>query len=375
MKTVKLLTVLISIVGLFEGVVLADFIFGEPTIVPNINTSSCDGCGSISSDGLELYIASSHPYGGDDCYSDIYVTTRPTVNDPWDTPTKLGPPVNTDGPEGFPCISADGLELYFSDGWPPIMMSGCGHRPGGYGRSDLWVSKRITRDDPWGEPQNLGSNINGPQIDLCPCISRDGLSLYFHSSTHPNCLACFDLFVTKRATKNDPWGPAENLGPPINTGTNEINPFISPDNLSLYFSVGAGTYDVYVSRRASVTDPWQAPVLFDPVNSSLCDNGLIFAEGCSTLYFARSDNWDTGNISSWASTVASYDIWQVEVTPILDLNGDGVVDALDVCIMVERWHTYDSLCDIAPAPMGDGFVDIQDLTVLAEHLFEEIPVP
>jgi len=31
------------------------------------------------------------------------------------------------------------------------------------------------------------------------------------------------------------------------------------------------------------------------------------------------------------------------------------------------------LCDIGPAPFGDGIVDVQDLIVLAEHLFEEIP--
>ena len=60
------------LVGVLTAVVVggggakADFIFGEPTKVPNINTSSTDALGSISADGLELYIASSHPYGGDE---------------------------------------------------------------------------------------------------------------------------------------------------------------------------------------------------------------------------------------------------------------------------------------------------------------------
>jgi hypothetical protein len=31
------------------------------------------------------------------------------------------------------------------------------------------------------------------------------------------------------------------------------------------------------------------------------------------------------------------------------------------------------LCDIRPTPFGDGIVDVEDLIVLAEHLFEEIP--
>lgn len=64
------------------------------------------------------------------------------------------------------------------------------------------------------------------------------------------------------------------------------------------------------------------------------------------------------------------DIWQVLVEPIVDLNADGMVDALDMCIIVDNWHTNNTLCDIAPLPFGDDFVDVKDLIVLAEHLFE-----
>ena len=70
-----------------------------------------------------------------------------------------------------------------------------------------------------------------------------------------------------------------------------------------------------------------------------------------------------------------YNIYQVESNPIVDLNSDGIVDATDMCIIVDNWHTYNSLCDIAPAPLGDGIVDVQDMVVLAEHLFEEVPAP
>jgi len=56
-----------------------------------------------------------------------------------------------------------------------------------------------------------------------------------------------------------------------------------------------------------------------------------------------------------------------------DLNGDGIVDSADICIMVDHWHTDAPAYDIAPPPYGDGIVDVQDLIVLAEHLFEEVP--
>jgi len=61
--------------------------------------------------------------------------------------------------------------------------------------------------------------------------------------------------------------------------------------------------------------------------------------------------------------------------PTVDFNGDGIVDAADMCIMVDHWQEDYSFCDIGPMPWGDGVVDVEDLKVLAEHLFEEINDP
>jgi hypothetical protein len=68
-------------------------------------------------------------------------------------------------------------------------------------------------------------------------------------------------------------------------------------------------------------------------------------------------------------------IGQPPIIPIVDFNGDGIVDADDMCIMVDYWGTDEPLCDICPMPWGDGIVDVQDLIVLAEHLFEEVNDP
>jgi hypothetical protein len=59
------------------------------------------------------------------------------------------------------------------------------------------------------------------------------------------------------------------------------------------------------------------------------------------------------------------------LTPIVDFNSDGIVDSVDMCMMVDYWGTDEPLYDIAPPPFGDGIVDIQDLILLSEHLFEE----
>ena len=83
----------------------------------------------------------------------------------------------------------------------------------------------------------------------------------------------------------------------------------------------------------------------------------------STLYFQAENAW---------GGYGKNDFWQVKFIPIVDFNGDGIVDADDMCIMVDHWGENYSLCDIGPSPLGDGIVDVQDLIVLAEHLFEEV---
>jgi len=78
---------------------------------------------------------------------------------------------------------------------------------------------------------------------------------------------------------------------------------------------------------------------------------------------------------------ASVEIWnffkdyKLTVPPVVDFNSDGIVDSLDICIMIDHWGTDDPLCDIAPPPFGDGIVDVQDLIVLAEYIGQEIDDP
>ena len=93
----------------------------------------------------------------------------------------LGSTVNSISNEQGPNISADGLELYFSE------YSGAPFRPGGSGLSDIWVTSRQTKDDPWGIPVNLGSVVNSSANDEHPSITADGLSLYFGSKRPQTC--------------------------------------------------------------------------------------------------------------------------------------------------------------------------------------------
>jgi len=215
--------------GLDAPPVYANFVFGEPVnLGPTVNTSYGEYSQSISADGLTLY-SGEHPttphpkgYGG----GDIWVTTRETTSDPWAEPVSLGPTVNTSSGESGPCISADGLSLYFNS-----------NRAGGCGGWDLWVTTRETTSDPWAEPVNLGSTVNSWADDVCPSISADGLELYFcdYWPARPGGYGITDLWVTKRPTKDDPWGTPVNLGDTVNGRWADWGPFISADSLMLLF--------------------------------------------------------------------------------------------------------------------------------------------
>jgi len=63
----------------------------------------------------------------------------------------------------------------------------------------------------------------------------------------------------------------------------------------------------------------------------------------------------------------------VVVANAVDFNGDAVVDSADICALVDYWHQDEPAYDVAPPPFGDDIVDVQDLIVVAEHLFYEIP--
>jgi len=340
-----------------SGSANADFTFGTPTnLGPTVNSSDGDFDVGISADGLFLYFGSFRPGGYGD--ADIWVATRPTQNDLWDTPVNLGPTVNSPYIDSDPSLSTDGLSLFFRS-----------HRPGGSGAGDLYVTTRATTDNPWREPVNLGPIVNSEGSDSDPCISADGLYLYFSTfiEPRPGGLGGDDIWVTTRPSTSDPWGEPINLGPPINTPYDDLQPSITADRLTLFFDTymhpgGYGYDDIWVTTRATTDDLWGEPVnLGPPVNTAAGDADPELSADGLELFF-NSDR---------PGGVGAMDLWQVSIEPVVDLNGDGIVDASDICIMVDYWGEYYPLCDIGPTPLGDGIVDVEDLIVLAGHLFED----
>ncbi len=332
----------------------AEIIMSEPTnLGPMINDAynvqECD----FSHDGLQLYFA---VWGRPDGFGsgDIYMAQRETLNSPWQEPVNLGPNVNSSGGEIEPSISSDGLELYFGT-WDDYIVRVC---------------TRPSKDAPWSSPVKLDPPVGstedyppeGADDSWGPDISADGLSLYFNSTRVGGygTGSKSNIWMATRATKDNPWSGPVNLGANVNGSGGAWAPSISTDGLTLVFCRGLS--NIWATTRKSVDDDW-GPAVKLGFNPPAGQWNQFFAPALSpdgsALCFRASLGW---------GGYGAGDFWEVTFTPIVDFDADGVIGAGDMSIMTNDWHTHRTLCDIAPLPVGDGYVDVKDLLVLTDYL-------
>ena len=168
----------------------------------------------------------------------------------------------------------------------------------------------------WTPPVNLGADINSAFVDGGPALSKDGLSLYFHSN-RPGGFGGFDLYVSQRASVSAPWGAPQNLGPVVNSDALlEATPALSRDEHWLFFQSdrpgGFGQNDIWASYRENTHDnfAWQTPVNLGPnVNSAALDGGPSFFAndegGAPMLFFASTRGGGLGGNDLYVSTLTA----------------------------------------------------------------------
>ena len=80
----------------------------------------------------------------------------------------------------MPCLSPDGLVLYFSSDQPSPVHSSA---PAGPGRvatiNNIWVARRKSVSEPFGPPESLGVHFQHLHTMLDPHLSADGSTLFF----------------------------------------------------------------------------------------------------------------------------------------------------------------------------------------------------
>ncbi len=159
--------------------------FDAPRCLPEpINTAHADGRPCISTDGLTLLFASNRsPTLGD---SDLWMCQRNSRDEDFGPPESLGPEVNSAAADLSPSLSSDGLLLVFHS-----------NRPGGFGQADLWTSRRESRHAPFPAAVNLGPQVNTLDNEANPSLSSDGQTLLFDSD-RPGGFGKRDIWLTKK---------------------------------------------------------------------------------------------------------------------------------------------------------------------------------
>jgi outer membrane protein OmpA-like peptidoglycan-associated protein len=135
---------------------------------------------------------------------------------------------------GHPAINESGDTLFFSS-----------DMPGGFGATDIYYSVR--KNNRWGEPVNLGSQINTSEKEEFPFItgkSYSGRFLIFASTGHKS-QGGFDLFYTQLSK---PGYDVNQFSEPINTKFDDFSMGL-PENVEYGYMTsnrpGTGDDDIY----------------------------------------------------------------------------------------------------------------------------------
>ncbi|MCB9168968.1 MAG: PD40 domain-containing protein [Flavobacteriales bacterium] len=220
----------------------ADGQWTEAHPVPGVTTAANEGAGTLSPDGRYIIFTACAGVDGDygsgrkgmgSC--DLFISRR--IGDRFGPPENLGPPVNSRNWESQPSLGSDGRTLYFVRGQQVA---------DGIKSMDIYVS-RMRDDGTFSRPEKLPETINTPFQEESVQIHPDGRTLYFSSDGHPG-FGGLDIYMS-RMQDDGSWGPALNLGWPINTGGDENSLLVGADGKIAYFASdrpgGQGDLDLY----------------------------------------------------------------------------------------------------------------------------------
>ena len=136
---------------------------------------------------------------------------------------------------GHPALSPDNKTLYFVSDRDV---------EGSFGQTDIYKVS-INEDGSYGDPENLGPNVNTEGREMFPFVAKDS-TLYFSSDGYLN-LGLLDIYKSDVLKESD--AKPINLGAPYNSGADDFAFYINSENNTGYFSSnregGKGSDDIY----------------------------------------------------------------------------------------------------------------------------------
>lgn len=197
------------------------------------------------------------------------------------TINKLGPNINTPFDEYAPNISADGLALFFTSKKPFTEKEKSKNKAS---KEKIYVSKRNSPNDEWGPAIPLSDSINIPSKNVSNiAISNDGqrLLIYFDDKGNGE--------IYESVLRGTEWSAPKSLGAPINTIYHESSASFSPDGKTIYFvsnrKGGKGGRDIWMSTRMD-NGQWTEPKNLSELNTNEDDEAVYIAPDGKTLYFS-----------------------------------------------------------------------------------------
>ncbi len=249
-----------------------NFIYTKPKLIDDpINSPFHDASAVYTKDANEVFITRSgapeNLIGANEVQNLQLYYSRIMRGD-WIAPILL-PFNDKQHSVAHPALSPDEKYLFFSS-----------DMPGGYGGMDLYVVERI--QNRWGEPINLGRQINSEGDEVFPTCDQSG-RLYFASDGWIG-LGGLDIYSTEKI-QDQSWSPPENLGFPMNTIADDFGIIFNNEGTCGYFSSnrsgGKGGDDIYSFVKNSAT---LQILVYDQQTGQPLDAALI-QEDCNNYTF------------------------------------------------------------------------------------------
>jgi len=281
-----------------------------------VNTTANDQHPTISKDGLTLIFASTRAGGAGEF--DLYASQRQSPDDPWGPAAGLSM-LNTPFREFAPEFSTDGHWLFFHSNRP----GGCGdtdiyaaHRQNK--RNDLGWDEI----DHLGCTLNTPFQDAGPTVFQDPITGV--FTMYINRGFDPNNAEDFDIYVStctadiSTCNRDQLWGAAVLVPELSYPGRRDTRTAIRRrDGLEMILTTsrpgGCGGQDLWVSTRATTNDPWYIPVNLDPTdpvtghltcrtNSSATDGAMAISWDGTELYFFSNRSGGLGGTDLYRAT-------------------------------------------------------------------------
>lgn len=206
-----------------------------------LNTKYHEGPATFSHDGAQVIFTRNNFNNGKASKSTegvnkLKLYTAIQENGEWSNIVEL--PFNSDEYSvGHPALNHTDDLLYFSS-----------DMPGGYGGTDLYVSR--FQNGQWSRPVNLGGTINTKGNELFPFVDEAG-NLYFSGDGHKG-LGGLDIFFA-RVTDGVTVQSVEHLDAPINSPQDDFGLITDASQRRGYFSSNRrdGSDDIYRFVRES----------------------------------------------------------------------------------------------------------------------------